>query len=214
MSMLTPPGMGGKYRITGNRYPRMRRPRRRRRIALAAAGSALALSLVGWGTLQIVDIFSGGGDTAEAAGGAKGCSVKQAASPSAEARPEALPKPAEITVNVYNATTRSGLAKKTADALKKRGFRIGKVDNATAEYDKKVKAPGLLVGAPKAADGAFEVLGARLAGAKTEFDKRTNSGVDLIIGNAFKKLTPEQDALRAVAALASPAPEPTAPQDC
>lgn len=27
MSMLTPPGMGGKYRITGDKYPRMRRPR-------------------------------------------------------------------------------------------------------------------------------------------------------------------------------------------
>ena len=38
--------------------------------------------------------------------------------------------PAEkVKVNVYNATSRAGLASDTANALKRRGFRIGKVAN-------------------------------------------------------------------------------------
>ncbi|PGH49270.1 LytR C-terminal domain-containing protein [Streptomyces sp. Ru87] len=211
MSMLTPPGMGGKYRITGNRYPRMRRPRHRRRFFVAASGAAVALSLVGWGSLQLVDIFTGNGGTARAAGGGKGCSAQRTgASPSAKATASKLPKPGEITVNVYNATTRSGLAKDTADSLKKRGFKIGKVDNAPAEYDKKVKQSGLLLGAPKAADGAFEVLGTQLDGTKTVRDTRKGEDVDLIIGDAFKKLEPAKSAERALTALANPSPEPSA----
>src|SRR3712207_8090848 len=57
-------------------------------------------------------------------------------SPSATAEP---PEPGRITVNVFNATPRSGLAKQTADELKKRGFKIGDVGNASKEFDKKVK---------------------------------------------------------------------------
>ncbi len=45
MSMLTPPGMGGKYRITGDAFPRMRRPRKRRRLVLAGVGAVVALGL-------------------------------------------------------------------------------------------------------------------------------------------------------------------------
>ncbi|CAM5382093.1 hypothetical protein STENM223S_09702 [Streptomyces tendae] len=47
---------------------------------------------------------------------------------------------------MLNATTRSGLAQKTADELKKRGFRVGEVSNAPKEYDKKVGGTGLLLG--------------------------------------------------------------------
>ncbi len=50
-------------------------------------------------------------------------------------------------MNVLNATPRSGLAKSTADELKKRGFKIGKVGNAPEEYDKKVAGTGILLGA-------------------------------------------------------------------
>ena len=75
MSMLTPPGMGGKYRITGDRYPRMSRPRSRRRLVFTAFGSVLALGLVGWGTLQLIDVFSGGsgGQKVRAAHGTGDC---------------------------------------------------------------------------------------------------------------------------------------------
>ncbi|MFD8207286.1 LytR C-terminal domain-containing protein [Streptomyces sp. NPDC059695] len=202
MSMLTPPGMGGKYRITGDVYPRMRRPHRRRRIALASAAAVVVLGAAGWGTLQLVDVFSGDG-TKTTAGKQADCKP----APKATTAPAAaLPKPAQITVNVYNATPRSGLAKTTADELKKRGFKIGKVGNAPTAYDKKVPGAGLLLGAPAATKGAFTVLGTQLAGATTRTDTRGTADVDLIIGTAFKTLSPKATADAALVALAKPAP--------
>ncbi|MGW1027763.1 LytR C-terminal domain-containing protein [Streptomyces sp. NPDC002577] len=206
MSMLTPPGMGGQYRIKGDKYPRMRRPRRRRRIVLAVVSSAAAVALIGWGTLQLIDVFSGSG-AANAAGPGRHCTPT--AKPSAE-HTEALPKPAQITVNVLNATPRSGLAKQTADELKARGFTIGKVGNATKQYDKKVKGPGLLLGAESAAETALPVLATQLAGAERQTDTRKGADVDLIIGTGFKELAKKQDAEQALAALAGLSPAPSA----
>ncbi|WKX71682.1 LytR C-terminal domain-containing protein [Streptomyces sp. XD-27] len=238
MSMLTPPGMGGKYRITGNRYPRMRRPRGHHKIALAGVGATLALGLVGWGTWQLIDVFSGdsgtkssatgrnaSGDCARKPGGDGADTPSKAAKASASSRAgtvpgkpgkpgAALPKPGEITVNVYNATKRTGLAKETADALKKRGFKIGKVGNAPAEYDKKVKAPGLLLGAPAAAEGAFDVLGTQLPGARTRHDAREGEDVDLIIGDDFRELARKKEADQALVALSRPAPKDSAADHC
>ncbi|MDV5147100.1 LytR C-terminal domain-containing protein [Streptomyces sp. SBC-4] len=206
MSMLTPPGMGGKYRITGDVYPRMRRPHRRRRIILAAAASVVVLGAAGWGTLQLVDVFSGDEGTKTTAGKQADCKpVAKATTPPAAA----LPKPGQITVNVYNATPRSGLAKTTADELKKRGFKIGKVGNAPAAFDKKVPGAGLLLGSPAAGKGAFPVLGTQLKGATTKTDTRGTADVDLIIGTAFKTLTPKTAADAALVALTKPAPVPT-----
>jgi hypothetical protein len=204
MSMLTPPGMGGKYRITGDKYPRMRRPRRRRQLVLASLASVVALGLAGWGTLQLIDVFTGGDGNAGAAGRGAACS---SAKPSAPAK--ALPKPGGITVNVYNATPRGGLAKAAADELKKRGFRIGKVGNATAAYDKKVPGPAVLVGAPTAMNGSFPVLGTQLAGATPKTDARKTADVDLIIGTAFKKFNTPKAAAAALAVLNKPAPAPS-----
>ncbi|MGW8762278.1 LytR C-terminal domain-containing protein [Streptomyces sp. NPDC055815] len=202
MSMLTPPGMGGKYRITGDVYPRMRRPHRRRRIVLASAAAVVVLGAAGWGTLQLVDVFSGDGGTKTTAGKQADCKP----APTPTAAPAAFPKPAQITVNVYNATPRSGLAKTTADELKKRGFTIGKVGNAPTAYDKKVTGTGLLLGAPAATKGAFTVLGTQLAGATTKTDTRGTADVDLIIGTAFKTLSPKATADAALVALTKPAP--------
>ncbi|MFF1511670.1 LytR C-terminal domain-containing protein [Streptomyces sp. NPDC058326] len=206
MSMLTPPGMGGKYRITGDVYPRMRRPHRRRRIVLAAAAAVVVLGAAGWGTLQLVDVFSGDEGKKTTAGKQADCKpVARATAPPAAA----FPKPAQITVNVYNATPRSGLAKSTADELKKRGFKIGKVGNAPAAYDKKVPGAGLLLGATTATKGAFPVLGTQLKGATTKTDTRATADVDLIIGTAFKTLTPKATADAALVTLTKPAPVPT-----
>ncbi|MEU9794911.1 LytR C-terminal domain-containing protein [Streptomyces sparsogenes] len=223
MSMLTPPGMGGKYRITGDRYPRMRRPSGRRRLVFAAMGAVCALGLVGWGTLQLIDVFSGGDDdkTVRAARGTADCKRElgkdtakghdKGHDKASGTAPKALPKPGEITVNVYNATPRTGLAKETADELKKRGFKVGKVGNAPATYDKKVKGPGILLGAPAATNGPFDVLGTQLAGARTEHDGRSGKDIDLILGSGFKDLTKKKDATKALAALSAPKPSSSTP---
>ncbi|MGH3311217.1 MAG: LytR C-terminal domain-containing protein [Streptomyces sp.] len=221
MSMLTPPGMGGKYRITGDRYPRMRRPRNRRRIVLAAVAAVTSLGLAGWGTLQLIDVFSGGSPASASSSQANGkaCATEAKAQPG-EGKPgesgksgqdkdqgARLPDPSDITVNVLNATGRSGLAKSTADELKERGFRIGKVANAPAGLDKKVKPAGVLMGAPSAeTSAALKVLGTQLKGADTRHDERESADVDLVIGDAYKKLTKKKDAEAALTALAAPAP--------
>ncbi|MEV5987368.1 LytR C-terminal domain-containing protein [Streptomyces sp. NPDC052051] len=201
MSMLTPPGMGGDYRITGDKYPRMRRPRRRGRLVVAIVASVAALSLVGWGTLQLIDVFTGG-STATASSAKADCPTASA-SPAAAAK--ALPAPAQITVNVLNATPRTGLAKQAADELKKRGFRIGDVGNATKEYDKKIAGVGLLLGPKASLDTSLPVLGTQLAHAEHRTDTRKDATVDLILGDKFTALTGKADADKALAALTAPA---------
>ncbi|MEV5599875.1 LytR C-terminal domain-containing protein [Streptomyces sp. NPDC052299] len=196
--------MGGKYRITGDKYPRMRRPRRRSKVVLATIASVVALGLAGWGTLQLIDVFTGGDKTASAADRTEPCPSPKASKPA-----KVLPQPAKITVNVYNATTRGGLAKSAADELKKRGFKIGEVGNATAAYDKKVPGTGILLGAPAAADSTFPVLGAQLPGATTKTDARKNGEVDLIIGKKFTAFSKPQAAAAALSALTKPAPAPS-----
>ncbi|MFC9926640.1 LytR C-terminal domain-containing protein [Streptomyces sp. NPDC127190] len=199
MSMLTPPGMGGQYRITGDKYPRMRPPRRRGRLVAAVVASAAALGLIGWGTVQLIDVFTGG-EKATAATPKAGCRTKVA--PAAHAK--ALPEPGQITVNVYNATKRTGLAKDTADALKKRGFKIGDVGNAGKEYDKKVKGTGILLGPAGARNTSLPVLATQLAAAEQRVDGRKGADLDLIIGDGFKGLAKPADAQQALAALTTP----------
>ncbi|MFI2238106.1 LytR C-terminal domain-containing protein [Streptomyces chrestomyceticus] len=215
MSMLTPPGMGGKkYRITGDRYPRMRRPRHRRRIALAITAAVCALALAGWGTLQLIDVFGGRGGTAQAAQDKKKCPDKggdgtKPAGAMAAGTGKPLPKPADVTVNVFNATARGGLAKTTADELKKRGFKVGKVGNAPPAYDKKIKGTGVLLGAQTTSEGAQKVLGTQLAGTEPKTDTRKTGDVDLLIGDTFKALTEPAAAQKALTALtAQPKADP------
>jgi hypothetical protein len=212
MSMLTPPGMGGKYRITGNKYPRMRRPRRRGRLVLVVAGSVVVFGVIGWGSLQLVDVFTG--EKASAAGAGTHCATDAAArsGPSPATTSRALPKPGQITVNILNATPRTGLAQQTADELKKRGFRIGRVGNATKEFDKKIKASGLLLGPASALDTSLPVLGTQLPGAEHRTDTRKGTDVDLIIGSGFKQLAQPSAAQKALSALAAPRPTPGPPE--
>ena len=212
MSMLTPPGMGGKYRITGDKYPRMRRSRRRGRLVLALAASAAALGLIGWGTLQLIDVFTGGGKKAAAAGTKADCDTR--ATPSAPAG-AATPEPGRITVNVFNATPRSGLAKQTADELKKRGFKIGDVGNATKEYDKKVKGTGMLLGPASSLNTSLPVLATQLGAAERRTDAaRKGTDLDLILGNGFKALTTKKDADKALAELAEPPASTSSKKTC
>ncbi|MDX3578353.1 MULTISPECIES: LytR C-terminal domain-containing protein [unclassified Streptomyces] len=215
--------MGGKYRITGDKYPRMRPHRRRGRLAVVVVACGAVLGVAGWGTLQLIDVFTGGGGTATAADGCPKNTTKAgpAASASASAAKGtdagagnpagagagAVPKPAQITVNVFNATTRSGLAKTTADELKRRGFKIGEVGNAAKQYDKKVAGTGMLLGPASSLNTSLPVLATQLVTAERRTDAaRAGTAVDLIIGNGFKALTSQAEATKALTALSAPHP--------
>jgi hypothetical protein len=136
----------------------------------------------------------------------------KASPPAAAPAPAALPKPAQITVNVLNATTRSGLAKTTADELEKRGFKIGEVGNATKQYDKKVTGTGLLLGPTSALNTSLPVLATQLSTAERRTDPaRKGTEVDLILGDGFTTLSTQAQAAKALTALT--APKPTASAD-
>lgn len=174
---------------------------------LTALATATTLGVAGWGAWELVGVFTGGGETSRAQEADPACSPQVEA---ADAKPVRLPEPKDITVNVYNATTRTGLAQRTADELEKRGFTIGEVDNAPPEFDKKVKASGLLLGSEEAyRNHALSVLGTQVKGAETRTDDRKGKDVDLVIGDGFDKLTSPEGATQALTALASPSPKPT-----
>jgi hypothetical protein len=163
------------------------------------------LGLIGWGTVQLIDVFDGHFDLAHANAQDSHCRHGSSGSPA-----DVLPTPNAITVNVYNATPRAGLAKATADQLRQRGFTIGKIGNAPAQYENKVTGTALLLGGPKA-QSALKVLGTQLAAEQDRTDPtRTGADVDLIIGNGFANLDPKPNADHALAALAHPSPAPTA----
>lgn len=93
--------MGGKYRVTGAAYPRMSRKRSRTRIVLAVLGSILALALVGYGALQLIDVFRGDSPKRNTAAGAKDCPTTppEAAAkggPAAASTASAAAKPAVV----------------------------------------------------------------------------------------------------------------------
>ncbi len=115
-------------------------------------------------------------------------------------------------MNVYNATAKAGLAARTADELKKRGFTIGKVGNAPAALDKKVPGTAEVVSGP-AGLGAAKLLGSQIATATTTADTRTDATVDFVIGDSYSALLDPTQAAAALALATKPAPSP-APGSC
>lgn len=227
MSMLTPPGLKGKqYRITGNAYPRLARPGQKRRRGLLLMAGVLAVAVLSWGTFQLVHIFDGSKKHAAAAGAcarvtsaagrhsADGASASaqpgapaSASAPGAAVAPGDAPAPATITLNVYNATNRTGLAAQTAALLKARGFKIGKIGNAPAALQNKVTGAARVTG-PATAKAQLAVVGSEVAGSAVTNDTRTDGTVDLVIGNAFTQLQTPAQAAQALALATRPVPEP------
>jgi hypothetical protein len=91
----------------------------------------------------------------------------------------------DITVNVYNASRQSGIARATADALAQRGFAVGKVGNSTVA----IAAPRIVYG-PKGLARAYTVA-AEVPDARLTLDARKNATVDVVLGTGYTKLTAE-----------------------
>jgi LytR cell envelope-related transcriptional attenuator len=93
-----------------------------------------------------------------------------------------LPKPGTVSVNVYNATDRSGLAASTGVALKGRGFNVGEIANDP--LGKNIKGVAQLRYGTKGESNA-ELLVFYFPGAKLVADDRTDASVDVVLGAKF-----------------------------
>ncbi len=110
-------------------------------------------------------------------------------SPGSSCRPfdPKVPTAANTTVNVYNATTKNGLASRTATELRRRGFTVGEVSNDPLK--RKVAAAEIRFGpAGKSRAQLLVPLGGK--GTTQVADKRKDASVDLVLGATFASLAP------------------------
>ncbi len=129
-----------------------------------------------------------------------------------------LPKPGAVTVNVYNATDRAGLARGTAGELTQRGFTVGKIANDPLA--KTITGVAEIRYGTKGAGGA-KLLRVYVPGATVVSDARTDATVDLVLGAKFATVAttaqaqaaltkPVPSASGAGCVTAKPAPKPSA----
>ncbi len=180
MSMFTPAGVGG-------RGPARRGRRRSWPVLLLAAVLVIGLTGAGWWLWQR--------DTDDAV-----ATADRTPCPKPTAPPAAVP-PGKVTVNVYNATDRRGLAARVATQLRKRGFKVVKVDNDPLDR----RVTGLAeVRHSEPGAGAARTVVAQVGTVVAVPDQRTDASVDLVLGAGFRALQP----LAAAAAALSPTPQP------
>jgi uncharacterized membrane protein (DUF485 family) len=110
--------------------------------------------------------------------------------------------PSLVTVNVYNATSRDGLAASVAESLQKLGFNVDKVGNDPLSLS--VLGVAEIRRGPAGDAGA--ALTARLVpGAKVVPDERTDDTVDIVLGNTFTRLSAPPQGARFRVARTTPA---------
>ncbi len=96
----------------------------------------------------------------------------------------ALPVAADqITVNVYNGTEISGLARTTADALTERGFLVATTANALGSFDGTARIDFGYSGVAQA-----YTIAAQVDDAVLHLDTRPDATVDVVLGSAFLAL--------------------------
>lgn len=111
--------------------------------------------------------------------------------------PNAL-TPDQVTVNVFNATNRAGLAAATSKAMADLGFVPGQVANDPEH--KSIPGPAEVRHGPNGKAGAQLVMSVVGEGAVTVDDGRQDASVDLVLGDGFVKIGP------------LPAPTPNLPE--
>jgi hypothetical protein len=100
--------------------------------------------------------------------------------------PPSKVKPSQVKVNVYNASTRNGLARKVAGEMRLRGFTVGTIANDPLHRTVRTSAE-VRYGA-KGKAGA-QLVSSEVAGSKLVADKRTDASVDLVLGGTYSELT-------------------------
>jgi hypothetical protein len=94
---------------------------------------------------------------------------------------------ADVHVNVYNSTSRNGLAASVATALGKRSFVVDTVANDPLHAN--VTGTALVRYGTKGVEAA-KLVRAQVPKATMRHDKRKGTDVDLVLGDAFRRLTP------------------------
>jgi hypothetical protein len=112
------------------------------------------------------------------------CTTTAAAKPTGKATART---PAQVTVNIYNATERNGLAAKTATEIRKRGYKVSTVSNDPLQ--RTVTIPAEVRYGTSGTASAKLVL-TLVKGAKAVRDSRADASVDLVLGEKFTALTP------------------------
>jgi hypothetical protein len=96
----------------------------------------------------------------------------------------ALPVPAgKITVNVYNGTSATGLAKSTGDALTQLGFKVLNETNAIASYTGTARVSFGIQGIAQA-----YTLAAHVDNPEFQLDTRQDASIDITLGAQFLSL--------------------------
>lgn len=92
------------------------------------------------------------------------------------------PPPQSIFVlNVYNASSDTGVAKRTSFAMQSHGFNIGTVSNDP--YREKISGVGQIRFGPNGKKNATDFVKKYLPGAQLVQDGRTDDSVDMVLGN-------------------------------
>lgn len=166
---------------------RNRTKRRRRTIAVALGG----LLVLGVGAYGLVNLVTAPAQNAAAACRAEDPAHAMAMQEKARAAAEASAAAAgpKFTLNVYNSTTRHGLAANTAAELKARGFDIGQVTNDPLKANLSVSAQ---VRGGKASTAELREVAAEVPGAQIQTDGRNDPSVDLVLGTGFTALASVQ----------------------
>ncbi|MGO4192051.1 LytR C-terminal domain-containing protein [Arthrobacter sp. YAF17] len=91
--------------------------------------------------------------------------------------------PEKVNLNVFNSTSRPGLARSVADEFAARKFMVGNVANTTSSY----RGVALIVSGAAGQSAAFSVQ-RNLPGSDYFQDARTDPSVDVILTGDFKEL--------------------------
>lgn len=169
------------------RKRKLRRRRKRERQAVIFGGVLAGLATVGLGATAI---WTGGMDspvTREFTTISPSPTVDATAPPCVPADTPPVPY-GNIAVNVFNATSRPGLAGSTADLLGQRGFVIGSTDN----YGLRLRGTARIGFGAQGIAKAY-TLAAHFPDAELVYDDRTDDAVDVALGTTFAELVPLDD---------------------
>jgi hypothetical protein len=148
--------------------------------ATLVAASVLLVIMGVWGFNAMTAPVEGDGSTSTASDGPT-CAPQDQQVTKAVRR-------GDVTVSVYNAGTKAGLAQETMDLLEQAGFKAGEVNNAPDGVDVDKAA----VYTTDSDDPEAKLVALAL-GKKTPIvrsDDELGPGVDVVVGNRFKRLDP------------------------